>query len=509
MRAENVRKPEQRQKDAGEYYNESCHHGTEGPVQVGSRDTKVDYSPIMKALMESRKDLGVPTQKDLSCGDPRGVSMLPNSVTHDQKRSDAGRTWLSPNIIKRSNLEILVGQWAGKVLIDTTHRPEPRAHGVEFGLHTSNKHEVTAEYEVLLAAGSAVSPLILEYSGIGMKKVLDKVKVKQIVDLPVGVNLQDQTTTGIRNTIHAEGKGQGQAAYFATFNETFENSAEEHLHYKMLTDDKLHKKWAEEVVSRGGFHNVTALMIQYKKQVDLITNHNVAYSELFLDTYGSMDFDVWTLLPFSRGYIHIQNADPYLRKVDNNPQYFSNELDTLAQAAATRLARDISQDDKMSKYWKAELVPGFQKVRRGAGLDEWEDYVKGNYRANWHGIGTASMMKKELGGVVDSNAKVYGVTDLRVIDGSIVPTQISSHVMTVFYGMAEKIAESVKNDFDKRHQGRSIGSAEEVPAVGTLSTNSEVHLQGMCEDEGEGQDHGRFTPVSNFDDVEAQSVLDL
>ena len=42
------------------------------------------------------------------------------------------------------------------------------------------------------------------------------------------------------------------------------------------------------------------------------------------------------------------------------------------------------------------------------------------------------MMKKELGGVVDNKAKVYGVKGLRVIDGSIVPTQILSHVMTVF-----------------------------------------------------------------------------
>ena len=504
-KAENVRPPGEVQIEAGEYFNASCHHGTKGPVQVGSRDTGDNYSPIMMALMDTVKDRNVPTKKDLSCGDPRGVSMLPNSLTTHQERSDAGRTWLSPNTIKRMNLDILVGQWAGKVLINATQKPHPEAYGVEFGLHTSRKWEVYAKYEVLLAAGSSVSPLLLEYSGIGMKKVLDKVKVKQIVDLPVGVNMQDQTTTGIRNTIHAKGEGQGQAAYFATFNETFGSSTEEH--FKMLTDETLHRKWANEVVSRHGFHNATALLIQYKNQVDLIKNNNVAYAELFLDTYGSINFDVWTLLPFSRGYIHIQNADPYLRKVDNNPQYFTNKLDTVAQAAATKLARDLSQAGKMRDYWKAELVPGCDKVPEEAGLDEWTTYVKANYRANWHAIGTASMMSKDLGGVVDSNAKVYGVEGLRVIDGSIVPTQISSHVMTVFYGMAEKIAESVENDWKKAQKANSIGSAEEVPAVGSSRTNSEVHLQGMGEGEGQGQ--ARCAPVSDFDDVEAQSVLDL
>ncbi|KAM0800498.1 GMC oxidoreductase-domain-containing protein [Usnea florida] len=454
-KAEKVRQPGPKQTDAGEYLNPSCQHGKEGPVQVGSRDTGEKYSPIMRALMDTVKKMKVPTQVDLSCGDPRGVSMLPNSVNTRQERSDAGRTWLSPDIIKRKNLDILVGQWAGKVLINATQKHHPKAYGVEFGLHTSRKYEVYAIYEVLLAAGSSVSPLLLEYSGIGMKEVLDKVKVKQIVDLPVGVNMQDQTTTGIRNTIHVEGQGQGQAAYFATFNETFGDSITQHHHLRLLTSETL-SKWAHEVVSRRGFHNVTALLVQYQNQVDQIKNHNVAYSELFLDTYGSINFDVWTLLPFSRGYIHIQNADPYLRKVDNNPQYFTNELDTTAQAAATKLARDLSSAGEMERYWDTELVPGFKKVPEEAGLDEWTTYVKGNYRANWHAIGTASMMSKELGGVVDSNAKVYGVEGLRVIDGSIVPTQISSHVMTVFYGMAEKIAHSVLEDW-KAQQCKSIG----------------------------------------------------
>ena len=437
--------------------------------------------------MKTVNERGVRTMADLSCGDPRGVSMLPNSVTIDQQRSDAGRSWLSPKIIERKNLDILVGQWAGKVLVDTQKTP-PQAYGVEFGTHTSRKYEVYAIYEVLLAAGSSVSPLILEYSGIGMKEVLDKVNVKQIVELPVGVNMQDQTTTSIRNSIKVAGEGQGQAAYFATFNETFGNLTDQP--FKMLTNDTLHREWAKEVVSRGGFHNCTALLKQYRYQVDQIKNNSVAYSELFLDTYGSINFDIWTLLPFSRGYIHIQNADPYLRKVDNDPQYFSNELDTLAQAAATKLARNLSSAGEMSKYWEAESVPGSGNVPLNASLDEWKTYVKGNYRANYHAIGTASMMSKELGGVVDSNATVYGVKGLRVIDGSIVPTQISSHVMTVFYGMALKIADSVLNDW-KAQQHESFAS--------------EPHLQGLGE--GEGPGHVRFPAVSDFDDAEAQSVL--
>lgn len=377
--------------------------------------------------------------------------MFPNSVTPEQKRSDAGRSWLLPNnTINRKNLDILVGQWAGKVLLNTDTKP-PTAYGVEFGRHRSRKHTVYADFEVLLAAGSSVSPLILEYSGIGLKKILDDANVTQIVDLPVGINQQDQTTTGIRNSIKATGKGQGQAAYFATFNETFGDFAP--TAHAMLTNRTLLTTWAEEAVSRGGFHNVTSLMVQYDNYVKLITESNVAYSELFFDTYGSMNFDLWNLLPFSRGYIHIQDADPYLRSIVNDPQYFANELDLLGQAAATMLARNLSSSGAMHQHWVEEREPGYAAVPKDANLSTWRTYVMGKYRANYHAVGTASMMSRELGGVVNHEAKVYGVKGLRVIDGSIVPTQVSSHVMTVFYGMAEKIAELVLKDWEKTVRG--------------------------------------------------------
>lgn len=56
-------------------------------------------------------------------------------------------------------------------------------------------------------------------------------------------------------------------------------------------------------------------------------------------------------------------------------------------------------------------------------------------RSNWHPIGTAAMMSKDLGGVVDSRNRVYGVNGLRVVDGSILPFQVSSHLMSVLYGL--------------------------------------------------------------------------
>ena len=41
-------------------------------------------------------------------------------------------------------------------------------------------------------------------------------------------------------------------------------------------------------------------------------------------------------------------------------------------------------------------------------------------------------------------------------DGSIVPTQVSSHVMSIFYGMAEKVAESVLKDWEGKQNRSSV-----------------------------------------------------
>ncbi|KAE8364304.1 GMC oxidoreductase-domain-containing protein [Aspergillus caelatus] len=440
-KVENSRPPNEAQIAAGHSYDPAC-HGTNGTVQAGPRDNGKPWSPIMKALMNTASERDVPTRQDFHCGHPRGVSMIPNAVHEDQTRSDAAREWLLPNH-ERPNLKVLTGQQVGKVLLNKTESGA-KATGLNFGIHRKVNFNVYAKHEVLLAAGSAISPLILEWSGIGLKDVLNAAGVEQIVDLPVGLNMQDQTTTNVRSHAQASGAGQGQAVYFASFNETFGDYAPKAME---LLNTKL-DQWAEETVRNGGFHNVTALKIQYENYRDWLLNEDVAFAELFLDTEGKINFDLWDLIPFTRGSVHILNGDPYLYRYANDPKFFLNEFDILGQAAASKLARELSNSGEMKKYFAGESIPG-DNLAYNASLEQWTDYVKKNFRANWHAVSSCSMMAREMGGVVDSAARVYDVENLRVIDGSIPPTQVSSHVMTIFYGMALKVADAILADYFK------------------------------------------------------------
>jgi choline dehydrogenase-like flavoprotein len=56
------------------------------------------------------------------------------------------------------------------------------------------------------------------------------------------------------------------------------------------------------------------------------------------------------------------------------------------------------------------------------------------------------MMSRSLGGVVDGRLKVYGTGNVRVIDASVMPLQISAHLSATIYGIAEKAADLIKAD---------------------------------------------------------------
>jgi choline dehydrogenase-like flavoprotein len=54
------------------------------------------------------------------------------------------------------------------------------------------------------------------------------------------------------------------------------------------------------------------------------------------------------------------------------------------------------------------------------------------------------MGKREAGGVVDEQLKVYGIEGLRIVDASVFPMLPASHTMTTVYAVAEKAADIIK-----------------------------------------------------------------
>lgn len=54
------------------------------------------------------------------------------------------------------------------------------------------------------------------------------------------------------------------------------------------------------------------------------------------------------------------------------------------------------------------------------------------------------MMPRDMGGVVDTNLVVYGTTNVRVVDASILPFQICGHLTSTIYAIAERVSDVIK-----------------------------------------------------------------
>lgn len=53
-------------------------------------------------------------------------------------------------------------------------------------------------------------------------------------------------------------------------------------------------------------------------------------------------------------------------------------------------------------------------------------------------------MPKDIGGVVDTSLKVYGTSNVRVVDASIIPFQVCGHLQSTIYAVAERAADIIK-----------------------------------------------------------------
>ncbi|KAF7932982.1 uncharacterized protein EAE97_008749 [Botrytis byssoidea] len=77
-------------------------------------------------------------------------------------------------------------------------------------------------------------------------------------------------------------------------------------------------------------------------------------------------------------------------------------------------------------------------------FDEVKRYVKKTGLSNWHPVGTCAMLPENKGGVVDNNLIVYGISNLRVVDASIMPIVPRSNTQAVVYAVAERAADIIK-----------------------------------------------------------------
>lgn len=144
---------------------------------------------------------GLPESKDMQSLDANNCCERSlRYVSQEGKRQDAAHTFLHPKLQdgKHPNLHVLVETKVVRVIFDDANKacgvevaPNPDFQ-IQIAVTKSPKQVFKARKLVVVSCGANGTPSVLERSGIGGEKVLEKAGVPVVVDLPgVGSNWQD------------------------------------------------------------------------------------------------------------------------------------------------------------------------------------------------------------------------------------------------------------------------------------------------------------------------------
>ncbi|HEY1616762.1 MAG TPA: GMC family oxidoreductase N-terminal domain-containing protein [Streptosporangiaceae bacterium] len=396
---------------------ESAYHGASGPLSVQDLRYK---SGLTGAFVAAAQASGMPANDDFNGPQQDGVGYY-QVTQRGGRRWSAADAYLHP-AASRPNLTILTDTLATGIDVEGG-----RAVGVRY-LRRGVEESVRVEGEVLLAAGAICSPQLLMLSGIGPADHLREHNIAVMSDSPgVGANLSDHpVVTAMWSTPKARG--------------LWERSGPKNLARWQLTHSG---PMSTNIAEAGGFTRTDPSLPAPDIQWHVLP---VPYQNFGLDDPASRALSVLITLvsPGSRGKIRLRGNDPR-HKPEIDPAYLSDNSDLDPLIRAIGLVRDIAAAKPMSKACTSELAPG-DFARTGAELTEW---IRSEITTIYHPVGTCAMggdsklAASKLTSVVDTELRVRGIEQLRVVDASVMPTVPRGNTNAPVIALAERAADLI------------------------------------------------------------------
>ena len=387
-----------------------AYRGVEGPIRVRRES---NLWALSEAFLDAGRSLGHPSTDDVNGYQQDGFCRFDMNIDHGVRASSAYAI-LRP-AMRRVNLRVLTHCHAHSILFEGD-----RAAGVEFRRRGSIER-ARCEREVILCGGAFGSPQLLLLSGIGPAEELRRLEIPVRVNLPgVGRNLHD----------HLEIHLQHECPDPVSVN----------IYMHPLRRLAVGLRW---LLTRGG----PAAVGQSHVGAFLKLRPESAHPDVQIHFWAAI-FDGWEvphdrygfrlgigpMRPTSRGSLRLRSADakdPPLLSFN----YCATEEDRIAMRECVHLGRKIAEHPAFARFRSREIDPG-PGVRSDKEIDAW---VRKTATTSWHPVGTCAMGDPAAAHTVaDPETRVKGVTGLRVVDASIMPSMASSNLNAVVMMMAER-----------------------------------------------------------------------
>ncbi|KAI9930065.1 hypothetical protein AWENTII_003470 [Aspergillus wentii] len=145
---------------------------------------------------------------------------------------------------------------------------------------------------------------------------------------------------------------------------------------------------------------------------------------------------------FSLGSIHIKSSN-IQEKPAFNPDYLSHPLDLELLARHPQFIDRLVHTQPFQSFIQPESrIPAVDKADL-AELDDARHVVQERRFTCFYPAGSCFMMPVESG-VVDSQLKVHGVSNVRTVDACIFPLEPSGNIQATVYAVAERAADMIR-----------------------------------------------------------------
>lgn len=400
-------------------------HGTDGALNLAHMR---GVNALTPAFIEAAALAGHRFNPDFNGARQEGFGFYTFTQARGE-RVTAESAFIDP-IRNRPNLQILTARTVTRV--STEGR---RATGVDWRAADGSTGRTTAR-EVILSAGSFVSPHLLLLSGIGNADQLARHGIPVVHHLPgVGENLQDHLDVTL------EYGARTRAPYGGSWGALPRNAV--HVADWLLRRRGL---FASTTAEGGAFLSTTG---SGRPDVQLFFCTAMANTQNAkgFGTHGFL-MHVCQLRPDSSGRLSLKSADP-TEKPRIRYNFLRGEASTQVLRRGIRLARQIIDQPPFHPHLDRELAPG-QDVQDDEALDA---FIRQNVGTLFHPVGTCSMGTGDMAVVDPSTLRVHGTDGLRVVDASIMPKLVSGNTVAATYALAEKAADIVRSAAQKAPQG--------------------------------------------------------